>query len=105
MPVYFNEYVMCEIQANPVINQVFRRKTQVIKIMNVGGCGGGGGGGWAVSREGVNILFPEHSSATLGNILMVLGNIIEQVSADCRCKNDNFAYLGVLITSPYPYFY
>ena len=43
MPVYFNEYVMCEIQANPVINQVFRRKTQVIKIMNVGGCGGGGG--------------------------------------------------------------
>ena len=31
--------------------------------------------------------------------------IIEQVNADCRCKNDNSAYLGFLITSPHPYLY
>ena len=36
---------------------------------------------------------------------MVLGMIIEQVNADCRCKNDNSAYLGFLITSPHPYLY
>ena len=36
---------------------------------------------------------------------MVLGRIIEQVNADCRCKNDNSAYLGVLITAPYSYMY
>ena len=36
---------------------------------------------------------------------MVLGRIIEQVNADCRRKNDNSAYLGFLITSPYPYLY
>ena len=45
-----------------------------------------------------------HNSATVRNILMVLGRIIEQVNADCRCKYDSSAYLGFLITSPYPYF-
>ena len=45
----------------------------------------------------------EHNSATIRNILMVLGRVIEQVSADCRCKNDNSTDLGFLITSPYSY--
>ena len=63
--------------------------------------GGRLGGCWA----GLNISFPKHNSATLKNILMVLGRIIEQVNADCRCKNDNSAYLGFLITSPHPYLY
>ena len=51
-------------------------------------------GRWAVGRAGDNISFPEHNSATLRNILMVLGRIIEQVNANCRCKNDNSANLG-----------
>ena len=59
-------------------------------------------GGRAVGRAGVNISFPEHNSATLRNILMVLGRIIEQANEDCRSKNDNSAYLGFLITSSYP---
>ena len=41
---------------------------------------------------GVNISCLEHNSATVRNILMVLGRIIEQVNADCRCKNDNAAF-------------
>ena len=49
-------------------------------------------GGWL----GVNILFPEHNSATLRNVLMVLGKNIEQVNVDCRCKNDNSANHGFL---------
>ena len=60
-------------------------------------------GDWAAGRAGVNISFPEHNSATLTNILMVLCMIIEEVNADCRCKNDNCAHFGFLITSPYPY--
>ena len=56
-------------------------------------------------RAGVNISFPEHNSATLRNFLMVLGKIIEQVSPDCRCKKDNSANLGFLITYPYPFLY
>ena len=56
-------------------------------------------GGWAVGRAGVIISFPEHKSATLRNILMVLGRILQQVNADCRCKNDNAANLGFLIGS------
>ena len=62
-------------------------------------------GDYAVGRAGVNISFPEHNSATLINILMVLGKIIEQVNADCRCKNDSSAFLGFLITSPYQFLY
>ena len=62
-------------------------------------------GGWVVGWAGVNISFPEHNSATVINILKVLGRIIGEVSADCRCKNDNVAYLGFLNTSPYPYLY
>ena len=38
-------------------------------------------------------------------MIMVLNRIIEQVSKDCRCKNDNSVYLGFLITSSYPYLY
>ena len=49
--------------------------------------------------------FPEHNSESVKNILMVLGRIIEQVNADCGCKNDNSAHLGFLITSPYPYLF
>ena len=64
-------------------------------------------GGQAAGRlaKGFNISFPEHSSGTVRNILMVLDRIIEQVNADCRCKNDNSAYLGFVITSPYSYLY
>ena len=62
-------------------------------------------GSWAVGREGVNISFPEHNCATVRNILIVLGRSIEQVNADCNCKNDNSAYLGFLINFPYPYLY
>ena len=63
---------------------------------------------WAVGQAGINISFPEHNSATLRNILMILGRIIlptliEQVNADCRCKIDNSANFGFLITSPYPF--
>ena len=68
-----------------VFNQVL-----VIKMMNVSG------------RAGLNISFPEHTSAYL---FMKLGRIIEQVSAECTCKNDNSAYLHYLIMSPDPYFY
>ena len=34
----------------------------------------------------VNILFPEHNSATVTNILMVLGRIIEHVNVECRMQ-------------------
>ena len=30
--------------------------------------------------------FPEHKSATVRNILMVLGRIIEQISAECHMQ-------------------
>ena len=65
-----------------------------MRMMNVGGQG-------AVGQAGVNISFPEHNSATIRNILMLLGRIIEQVNAESRCKNDNSACPGFLITSPY----
>ena len=52
--------------------------------------------GWA----DVNISFPEHDLAIVRNILMVHGRIIEQVIADCRCKNGNSAHLGFLIYLP-----
>ena len=35
---------------------------------------------------------------------MILGRIIEQISAECCYKNDNSAYLPFLIMSPDPYF-
>ena len=59
----------------------------------------------AVGPAGVNISFLEHNSATVRKIFMVRGRIIEQVNVDCRCKNDNSALLGFLITSPYPYLF
>ena len=34
---------------------------------------------------------------------MILGRIIEQVSAECRNKNDNYAYVPFLIISHDPY--
>ena len=71
-------------------------ETLVVKMMNVGGRARG----WlGVGRAGVNISFAEHIYATVRNILMVLGRIIEQVNADCRYKNFNSAHLGFLITS------
>ena len=63
-------------------------------MMNVGGRAGRRLGGSAVGRAGVKISFPEHNSATIRSTLMELGRIIEQVNTDCRCKNDNSAYLG-----------
>ena len=44
-------------------------------------------------------------NTTVWNILMILGRIIEQISAECRYMNDNFAYLPFLIMSPDPYYY
>ena len=54
---------------------LFRSKNLVIKMMNVGGR--------AVGRAGFNSLFLEHNSATVRNILMILGRIIEQDSTEC----------------------
>ena len=48
----------------------------------------------AVGRAGVSISFPEHNSAPLRDILVVLGRIIKQLNADCSCNNDNSDYLG-----------
>ena len=36
---------------------------------------------------------------------MILGRIIEQISAECCYRNDNSAYLPFLIKSPDPYFF
>ena len=47
--------------------------------MNVGGRAGGQAGGLA----GVNNMFLEHNSATVIDILIGLGRIIEQVNAEC----------------------
>ena len=65
-----------------LINQVFRRKNLVMKMMNVGGRVGGR----SVGRADVNNSFPEHNSATVRNILMIFGRIIEQISAKCRVQ-------------------
>ena len=47
-----------------------------------GGGGGGGGGcravGQAAGWADVNVSFPEHNSATIKNILLILGRTIEQ---------------------------
>ena len=48
----------------------------VIKMMNVGGRLLGR---WA----SINISFPERNSALVRNTVMVLGKIIEEVSAEC----------------------
>ena len=53
-----------------LVNQVFEQKTLVIKMMNVGGGPLGGRRHW----------FPEHNSATVRNMRLIL---IEQVSAVC----------------------
>ena len=81
-----------------IINRVFCWKTLVIKMMNVGARLGG----WPGRRQH---LVSKNNSATVRNILMVLVRIIEKVNVDCRCKNDNSAQLGFLITSPYPCFF
>ena len=36
---------------------------------------------------GVNNSFPEHNSATVRNILMILGRITEKVSVECRVQS------------------
>ena len=51
------------------------------------------GGSWVVGRASVSISVLEHNSATVRNILIVLGRIIEQVNVDCKHKNDNSAIL------------
>ena len=49
-------------------------------------------------------MFLEYNSVTIRNILMILGRIIEQVSMECVAyKNDNSAYLRLLIMYPDPY--
>ena len=57
-------------------------------------------GGWAGRHQ---ISFPEHNSATVRNILMLLGRIIEQVNAECSMQ-EFIACLHFLIISPEPYF-
>ena len=47
-------------------------------MMNVGGRTGG--------RAGVNNSFPEHNSATIRNILSILGRVIEHVNTECRVQ-------------------
>ena len=64
--------------SDAIFNKVFRRKTLVIIMMNVGGR--------AVCRAGVNNSFPEHNSATVRNISMILDRIIEKVSIECRVQ-------------------
>ena len=52
--------------------------------------------------------FLEHKSATVRNSLMVLGRIIQWLTASVRgvaCKNDNSAHLSFLVGSPDLYFY
>ena len=61
--------MQCAVVRDAFIDQVFHRKTLVIKMMNVGGR--------AIGLLRVNILFPEHNYATVRNILMVLGRIIK----------------------------
>ena len=58
----------------------------------------------AVCLAGVNISFPEHNSTTVGNILLILGEIVKQVNAVVAYKSDNSAYHHFLIMSPDPYF-
>ena len=68
------EHVKNFCSKSEIINQVFRRKNLVIKMMNVGG------------RADVNNSFLEHNSATVRNILTILGRIIEQVNTECRVQ-------------------
>ena len=89
LSLYRQESQILNVLLLSLSNQVFQWKALVIKMMNVS---------WRIS-------FPEHNSATVTNILMVHGRIIEQVNVDCRCKNDNSVHLGFLITSPYPYLF
>ena len=48
---------------------MFQRKTLIIEMMNVSG-----------QVVGINILFPEHNSALVTNILMVHGRIVAELS-------------------------
>ena len=62
--------------------------------------GGGWADGWAVGQASVNVLF-----WSIRNILMVLGRIIEQVTANGTYKNDNSACPPFLMMSPDSYLY
>ena len=48
--------------------------------------------------------FREHNSATVRNILMIHGRIIERSTRSVAYKNNNSAYLGCIIMSPDQYF-
>ena len=61
-----------------IVNQVFQRKTLVIKMMNVGRQAGRR----VVGRTGVNNSFLEQNSTTVRNIFMIFGRVIEQDSAE-----------------------
>ena len=54
-------------------NEGSQRKS-LVNMMNVG------------RRVGVNISFPEHNSETFRNIVIMLGKIIEQVTAECHIQ-------------------
>ena len=70
MLAHLRFFVSILIELNiDISNELFRRKTLVIKMINVGGR--------AVGRAGVNNSFPEHNSAIIRNILTILGRIIE----------------------------
>ena len=71
-----------ENQIKIVINQVFPKKTLVIKMMNIPGQGAGG----FVGRAGNSNSFLEDYFATVRNILMILGRIIEQFRAECHIQ-------------------
>ena len=57
-------------------------------------------GRWAVGQaEDFSISLPEHKSATIRNILMVNGRIIEKGMQSVTYKNGNSAYLKFIIMS------
>ena len=91
-----------ENQIKIFINQVFPRKTLVIKMMNIHGRAGWSDG--LVGRAGNSNSFLEDNSATVRNILMIPGRIIDNSVQSVTYKNDNYAYLHFLIMSPNPYF-
>ena len=84
-----------------LFHHIFQRKTLVTKMMDIRGRASG----WSRGQTGVNISFPKHTSATVRNILMALGRIIQRSVRSVACKNDNSSYLQFLIIFPDPYLY
>ena len=97
---YFTTDRAFKVLISEYFNQVFHRKTPVIKIMNVGGR--------AVGRASVNISFPEHNSATVSDILMILGMIIGQCGLQmqewqiCLSWFSNYLPLSIFVLSFWP---